>query len=50
LLKRQLTRWFGPLPDWADQRLDQASPVELERWAERVLEVQVLDEVFDLQA
>jgi hypothetical protein len=46
VLKRQLTRRLGPLPAWAEQRLEQASPQELEGWAERVLEVQRLEDVF----
>ena len=46
VLRRLLTRRFGPLPAWAEERLAQASPQELERWADRVLEAQQLDEVF----
>ena len=46
LLKRQLRRRFGPLPDWVESRLAQASPAELERWGERVLEAHTLAEVF----
>ncbi|WP_295441648.1 DUF4351 domain-containing protein [uncultured Thiodictyon sp.] len=46
LLRRQLTRSFGPLPSWTEQRLEQADEAELEAWADRVLECQSLDEVF----
>lgn len=46
VLKRLLTRRFGPLPEWAEQRLEQASPRELEGWAERILEAQQLEDVF----
>ena len=46
VLKRQLTRRFGPLPEWAEQRLEQASLQELEGWAERVLEAPRLEDVF----
>ena len=46
MLKRLLTRWFGPLPTWAEQRLEQASLQELEGWADRVLEAQRLEDVF----
>ena len=46
MLKRLLTRRFGPLPTWAEQRLEQASLQELEGWAERVLEAQRLEDVF----
>jgi Domain of unknown function (DUF4351) len=50
VLKRQLTRRFGPLPAWAEQRLEQASPQELEGWAERVLEARQLEDVFPAPA
>ena len=46
MLKRLLARRFGPLPAWAEQRLEQASRQELEGWAERVLEAQRLEDVF----
>ena len=46
VLRRLLTRRFGPLPLWADERLAQASPQELERWADRVLDAPHLDEIF----
>ncbi|CUB07956.1 Putative transposase, YhgA-like/Domain of unknown function (DUF4351) [Tepidiphilus thermophilus] len=46
LLQRQLTRRFGPLPDWAQQRLRSATSEELETWADRVLDAQRLEEVF----
>jgi hypothetical protein len=46
LLRRQLARRFGPLPSWADERLEQASEAELEGWADRVLECRSLEDVF----
>ena len=46
LLRRQLTRRFGPLPDWAEQRLQNAPLAELESWAERVLDAPTLDAVW----
>jgi hypothetical protein len=45
-VRRLLTRRFGPLPLWADERLEQASPQELERWTDRVLDAQQLDDIF----
>jgi hypothetical protein len=45
LLRRQLTRRFGPLPSWAEERLGQAGETELEEWADRVLECRSLKEV-----
>ena len=38
LLRRQLTLRFGPLPDWVDQQLSQATTEQLEAWALRVLD------------
>ena len=46
LLRRQLTRRFGQLPDWAEQRLQTAPLAELESWAERVLDAPTLDAVW----
>ena len=46
LLRRQLTRRFGPLPSWAEERLGQAGETELEEWGDRVLECRSLKEVF----
>jgi hypothetical protein len=46
LLRRQLVRRFGPLPDWVEQRLEEAKESDLEYWAERVLECTSLEEVF----
>ena len=45
LLRRQLTRRFGPLPEWAERRLMDAEPAQLERWGERVLEAATLEAV-----
>ena len=46
LLRRLLTRRFGPLPPWVEGRLEQATEAELESWADRVLEFRSLEEVF----
>lgn len=45
VLKRQLTRRFGPLPGWAQARLDAADVTTLEQWADRVLEAETLEQV-----
>ena len=45
LLRRLLTRRFGPLPEWAERRLTDAEPAQLERWGERVLEAATLEAV-----
>ena len=47
ILTKQLTQRYGPLPDWARERLAQASPTELESWAERVLVAERLEDVFE---
>lgn len=36
LLKRQIARRFGALPEWARERLDAADSVQLEAWAEAI--------------
>jgi flagellar biosynthesis/type III secretory pathway protein FliH len=46
VLRRLLSRRFGPLPAWAEERLAQASLQELEQWTDRVLEAPQLDAVF----
>ncbi len=46
LLKRLLQRRFDQLPEWIDQRLEQASRQELESWADRVLDAERLEDVF----
>ena len=46
VLERLLRRRFGRLPPATARRLDQASPTDLEAWAENVLDAGTLDEVF----
>ena len=46
ILCRQLTRRFGPLPEWAEAKLSQASTDQLEHWADRILDADSLDAVF----
>jgi predicted transposase YdaD len=46
VLKRLLTRRFGPLPEWVEPRLTQADQMELERWIDRVLDAPSLTGVF----
>lgn len=45
LLRRQLTQRFGPLPDWAEHRIDQAGEAELESWADRIFDAQTIDDL-----
>jgi hypothetical protein len=46
LLRRLMTRRFGPLPDWAESKLTQAKTETLERWADRLLDADTLEAVF----
>ena len=46
VLRRQLTRRFGPLPLWTDAKLGQAGQSQLEAWADRVLDAPTLEDVF----
>lgn len=47
LLSKLLRRRFGELPAWVTPRLQQASPEQLERWAERLLETNDLETLFN---
>ncbi len=45
LLRRQLERRFGALPDWARDRIAAADSAALEEWGLRVLDAGSLDDV-----
>ena len=47
LLRRQLARRFGPLPEWVDERLSHAAIEDLETWGDRVLDATKLADVFE---
>ena len=46
LLRRLLTRRFGPVPIWVEAKLAGAEPAQLELWGERVLDASSLEGVF----
>ena len=46
LLRRQLRKRFGELPDWVETRLAEGTPTRLEQWAEQVLDAETLEAVF----
>ena len=46
-LSRQLTRRFGPLPEWVGPRLQGATADQLDLWADRVLDAPTLPGVID---
>lgn len=48
VLLRLLVRRFGTLGAVTTERVRQASPTELERWADNILEARTIDEVFGL--
>jgi hypothetical protein len=45
-LLRQLTRRFGTLPEPVAERVAGATPADIERWLDRILDAGSLDEVF----
>lgn len=47
LLGRILVSKFGEIPEWAQDRLRNASSGELETWADRILVASSVEEVFD---
>nr|VFK15677.1 MAG: conserved hypothetical protein (putative transposase or invertase) [Candidatus Kentron sp. LPFa] len=47
LLRRQLIRRFGDLPDWAEARLAEADASRFETWSERILEATSLSAFFE---
>jgi hypothetical protein len=47
MLERLLRHRFGALPDWVEARLSTASAEQLEQWAERLLDVDSMDSLFD---
>lgn len=46
LLTKQMRMKFGELPEWAKERLDSASPEQLDTWGERILTANTLEELF----
>ncbi|TDV97975.1 uncharacterized protein DUF4351 [Halomonas alkaliantarctica] len=46
ILLKQLGLKFGELPVWAEQRLEQAMPAQLEEWSAAILTANSLDELF----
>ena len=46
MLKRQLERRFGVLPEWVSEQLGSAKEKDLETWSEAVLNAPTLEAVF----
>jgi hypothetical protein len=47
LLSQMLDLKYGPLPQWARDKIGQADTGCVERWAANLLKAQTLEEVFD---
>ncbi|MEO5341173.1 MAG: DUF4351 domain-containing protein [Magnetococcus sp. MYC-9] len=45
-LLRQMHRRFGPVPDWAQARIANASVDLLDAWADKILDANTLESVF----
>ena len=45
VIRRQLERRFGPLPEWATQKLAAADPAKLEDWALQLLDATSLESI-----
>jgi len=45
ILTRLLSRRFGQLPKWAENRINKAEPAQLENWADAVLDASNLTEI-----
>ena len=43
MLARQIVKKYGAIPTWAQTRLDQAGPEQLETWADAILEAETLE-------
>lgn len=48
ILRRLVEERFGPLPDWANARIQGASPAEIERWASKVISAPTLEAALGL--
>lgn len=46
ILRKQFGLKFGELPVWAEQRLGQATPEQLEEWSATILSANSLDALF----
>jgi len=46
LISRQLTKKFGSLPVWVNEKLLSASPEQLDIYGDRLLDAETLEQVF----
>ncbi|TBU93291.1 hypothetical protein DNJ95_12165 [Stutzerimonas kirkiae] len=47
LLQRQLGKRFGPLPEWAVQRIEQAGVEQIGEWAEAIFDARSLEALLE---
>lgn len=47
VLSKLLVKRFGPLPTWAEDKLNNASAPQLEAWAERIFDADSLEQFFE---
>jgi len=49
LLTKQIKFRFGELPDWVIDKLAEADTTQLEQWGEQLLQVETLEQVFEVK-
>ena len=49
-LKRLLSRRFGPLPAWSEQRIDAAPMAQLDTWLDGILDATSLEDLIGGEA
>ena len=47
ILRRQIQKRFGPIPDWAQKQLAERSTAELEELTDRVLDAPTIQDLFE---
>jgi hypothetical protein len=45
MLRGQLETKFGKVPKWADERLDEATSIQIERWSKKILTAETIEGV-----
>ncbi len=49
LLTKQIKFRFGELPDWVIDKLAEVDTTQLEQWGEQLLQVETLEQVFEVK-
>ena len=45
ILRDQLTAKFHTVPEWADEKLESATPAQVQRWLRKILTAETLTDV-----